>query len=89
MSDEVRVERQGPVTTVIIDRPNARNAVNGPTAAQLVTAFEEFDADDSASVAVLWGDNGTSARAPISRRSEHRSPTSCTAQGPVRWGRRE
>jgi len=59
MSDEVRVERQGPVTTVIIDRPNARNAVNGPTAAQLVTAFEEFDADDSASVAVLWGDNGT------------------------------
>src|SRR4029077_3309141 len=59
MSDEVRVERQGPVTTVIIDRPNARNAVNGPTAAKLVTAFEEFDADDSASVAVLWGDNGT------------------------------
>ncbi len=59
MSDEVRVERQGPVTTVIINRPAARNAVNGPTAAQLVAAFEEFDADDSASVAVLWGDNGT------------------------------
>jgi enoyl-CoA hydratase/carnithine racemase len=59
MSDEVRVERQGPVTTVIIDRPAARNAVNGPTAAKLVAAFEEFDADDSASVAVLWGDNGT------------------------------
>lgn len=59
MSDEVRVERRGPVTTVIIDRPNARNAVNGPTAAQLVAAFEEFDADDSASVAVLWGDHGT------------------------------
>ncbi len=59
MSDEVRVERQGPVTTVIIDRPAARNAVNGPTAAKLVAAFEEFDADDSASVAVLWGGNGT------------------------------
>ncbi|MGE5695543.1 MAG: crotonase/enoyl-CoA hydratase family protein [Candidatus Sericytochromatia bacterium] len=59
MTDEVRVERQGPVTTVIINRPAARNAVNGPTAAQLVAAFEEFDADDSASVAVLWGDNGT------------------------------
>ncbi|MDT5013232.1 MAG: enoyl-CoA hydratase [Mycobacterium sp.] len=59
MSDEVRVERLGPVTTVIIDRPAARNAVNGPTAAKLVTAFEEFDADERAKVAVLWGDNGT------------------------------
>ncbi|MFZ0835637.1 MAG: crotonase/enoyl-CoA hydratase family protein [Mycobacterium sp.] len=59
MSDEVRVERQGPVTTVIINRRAARNAVNGPTAAQLVAAFEEFDSDESASVAVLWGDNGT------------------------------
>jgi enoyl-CoA hydratase len=59
MSDEVHVERQGPVTTVIIDRPAARNAVNGPTAEKLLAAFEEFDADDSASVAVLWGANGT------------------------------
>src|SRR6201997_5623769 len=59
MSDEVRVEKNGPVTTVVIDRPHARNAVNGPTAAQLVTAFEEFDADTEASVAVLCGDNGT------------------------------
>src|ERR1700759_4758419 len=59
MSDPVRVERIGPVTTVILNRPEARNAVNGPTAAALFAAFEEFDADDSASVAVLWGDNGT------------------------------
>src|ERR1700737_993721 len=59
MSDEVRVEKEGPVTTVTINRPNARNAVNDPTAAGLVAAFEEFDADDEASVAVLWGDNGT------------------------------
>ena len=55
----VRVERNGPVTTVIMNRPEARNAVNGPAAAALFTAFEEFDRDDSASVAVLWGDNGT------------------------------
>ena len=55
----VRVERKGPVTTVIINRPAARNAVNGPTAAALFEAFQEFDADDSAAVAVLWGDNGT------------------------------
>ncbi|HEX7428171.1 MAG TPA: crotonase/enoyl-CoA hydratase family protein [Mycobacterium sp.] len=55
----MRVERNGPVTTVIMDRPAARNAVNGPAAAELVAAFDEFDGDDSASVAVLWGDNGT------------------------------
>lgn len=55
----VRVERNGPVTTVILDRPHARNAVDGPTAAALYQAFDEFDRDDTASVAVLWGDNGT------------------------------
>jgi enoyl-CoA hydratase len=58
-SGGVRVERNGPVTTVIMNRPEARNAVNGPAAAALLEAFEEFDRDDSASVAVLWGDNGT------------------------------
>ena len=59
MSDPVRVERNGPVTTVILNRPEARNAVNGPTATGLFAAFEEFDRDDTASVAVLWGDHGT------------------------------
>jgi enoyl-CoA hydratase len=59
MSGGVRVERDGPVTTVIMNRPEARNAVNGPAAAELYAAFDEFDKDDSASVAVLWGDNGT------------------------------
>lgn len=55
----VRVERNGPVTTVVLDRPHARNAVDGPTALALYEAFDEFDRDDSASVAVLWGDHGT------------------------------
>lgn len=55
----VRVEKQGPVTTVILDRPHARNAVNGPTALALYEAFDEFDRDEAASVAVLWGDHGT------------------------------
>jgi len=59
MSDPVRVERHGAVTTVILNRPGARNAVNGPTATALFEAFDEFDRDDSASVAVLWGDHGT------------------------------
>lgn len=58
-SGGVRVEKSGPVTTVIMNRPAARNAVNGPAAAELHAAFNEFDKDDSAAVAVLWGDNGT------------------------------
>ena len=59
MAGGVRVERSGAVTTVIMDRPQARNAVNGPAAAELYAAFDEFDHDETASVAVLWGDNGT------------------------------
>lgn len=59
MTDPVRVERNGAVTTVILNRPEARNAVDGPTAAALYQAFHEFDRDDTASVAVLWGDHGT------------------------------
>ncbi len=55
----VRIERAGPVTTVIIDRPDRRNAVDGPTAAALADAFRAFDADEDADVAVLWGAGGT------------------------------
>jgi len=57
-SDAVRVEREGPVTTVVIDRPARRNAIDGPTAAALADAFREFDADASAAVAVLHGAGG-------------------------------
>ncbi|MET7515967.1 crotonase/enoyl-CoA hydratase family protein [Streptomyces sp. NPDC005480] len=55
----VRVERRGHVTTVVLSRPDVRNAVDGPTAAELAAAFKEFDADESARVAVLWGEGGT------------------------------
>ncbi|MFI7343717.1 crotonase/enoyl-CoA hydratase family protein [Streptomyces sp. NPDC050085] len=55
----VRVEREGPVTTVVLSRPGARNAVDGPTAAQLADAFREFEADETARAAVLWGEGGT------------------------------
>ncbi|MEU9398842.1 crotonase/enoyl-CoA hydratase family protein [Streptomyces sp. SID4985] len=55
----VRVERKGFVTTVVLSRPEARNAVDGPTAAELAAAFKAFEADDGARVAVLWGEGGT------------------------------
>ncbi len=55
----VRVERSGPVTTVILNRPAVRNAVDGPTAAALAEAFSDFDADPDSAVAVLVGEGGT------------------------------
>lgn len=55
----VRVERSGPVTTVVLDRPEKRNAVDGPTAVALADAFRTFEADDTQHVAVLHGDGGT------------------------------
>lgn len=58
MSEAVRIEREGPVTTVLLSRPERRNAVDGPTAAALADAFREFDADDDAAVAVLHGEGG-------------------------------
>ncbi len=55
----VRIERDGPVTTVILDRPDRRNAVDRETARQLADSFREFERDDEARVGVLWGDHGT------------------------------
>ena len=55
----VRVERVGGITTVILDRPAAKNAVDRDTAEQLAAAFRAFDADASSPVAVLYGDHGT------------------------------
>ena len=55
----VATERDGAVTIVTINRPEVRNAVDGPTAAGLIDAFREFDTDPEASVAVLTGAGGT------------------------------
>src|SRR4051812_7762924 len=55
----VRIEKQGPVTTVVLSRPQARNAVDPDTARELADAFRAFEADPEASVAVLWGEGGT------------------------------
>jgi enoyl-CoA hydratase len=57
-SPSVRVEQNGPVTTVILDRPEVRNAVDRKTAQALAEAFRAFDADPNALVSVLIGDHG-------------------------------
>lgn len=57
--DEVLVERNGPVTTAIINRPEARNACRVATVKALHDAFMAFAAEDEAKAAVLTGQGGT------------------------------
>ncbi len=59
MRASVLIERDGPVTTVILNRPDVRNAVDRPTAKALAEAFLQFENDQGANVAVLWGAGGT------------------------------
>lgn len=54
----VRIERDGAVAVITLDRPEVRNAIDGPTAAQLAAAVREFEADDSARTAILYGSGG-------------------------------
>ncbi len=54
----VRIERDGSVTTVILCRPDARNAIDRQAAEELAQAFRDFDADDDARVGVLFGEGG-------------------------------
>ncbi len=78
----VRVERSGAVTTVILHRPEVRNAVNGPTALALAEAFRAFEADDGAHVAVFWGEGGVfCAGADLKAYADGHDPTLKTEGG--------
>src|SRR6059036_1572706 len=55
MPDEVRYERIGAAAVLTIDRPERRNAVDGPTAEALKAGYHRFEADDDARVLVLTG----------------------------------
>ncbi len=65
MTETVRVERDGAIVTVILDRPEVRNAVDRPTAEALCEAFRTFDADDSAPSRCYGAPAARSAPAPI------------------------
>ncbi len=85
----VTTAKSGPVTTVILSRPERRNAVDRDTADALVAAFQAFEADDTAHVAVLFGDGGTfCAGADLVAVSEGRpnrlEPTGPGPMGPTR-----
>ena len=85
----VRVEKSGAVTTVVLARPERRNAVDRDTADALVAAFEAFERDDDARVAFLFGEGGTfCAGADLVAASEGRmnriEPTGPGPMGPTR-----
>ncbi|MFH1242993.1 MAG: crotonase/enoyl-CoA hydratase family protein [Pseudomonadota bacterium] len=54
----IETEKDGPVTTITINRPGVRNAVDRPTAEELAEAFRRFEVDEEARVAVLTGAGG-------------------------------
>jgi len=59
MSDKILVEKNGPVTTIVINRPHARNALDREASLELAAAIRAFEADPDAKVAVLTGAQGT------------------------------
>ena len=54
----VYVEKEGPVTTIVLSRPEVRNAVDRDAAKELADAFHSFKVDEEARVAVFSGDQG-------------------------------
>ena len=85
----VRIEKKGSVTTVILHRPEVRNAVDGPTAEALAAAFREFEADAEARVGVLFGEGGTfcagaDLKAVAEGRLPHLAPEGDGPMGPSR-----
>ncbi|HZR44875.1 MAG TPA: crotonase/enoyl-CoA hydratase family protein [Ktedonobacteraceae bacterium] len=55
----ILTEKRGTTFVVTINRPEVRNAIDGPTASALARALREFDSDDALAVAVLSGSEGT------------------------------
>ncbi|CAN7682641.1 crotonase/enoyl-CoA hydratase family protein [Aquipseudomonas alcaligenes] len=83
----IRVEKNGPVTTLTIDRPQVRNAVDRPTAEALADALRAFEADDAARVAVLTGAGGTFCAgadlAAVAEDGERRNRLEVDGDGPM------
>jgi enoyl-CoA hydratase len=79
----VHVARNGPVWTVVLDRPEVRNAVDRAAATALADAFRSFDAAPEASVAVLWGAGGTFCAGADLRALDNRLDPDLAADAPM------
>lgn len=82
----IEVVKQGPVTTVILNRPAARNAVDRETAQALTDAFLQFDDDENALAAVLYGDHGTFCAGADLKAVTRGTPNRLEADGPGPMG---
>jgi enoyl-CoA hydratase len=80
----VLIERQGAVATVVIDRPERKNAVDAQTSRDLADAFRAVDADGNVRAAVLWGAGGTfCAGADLKAIGSEGSRVKPTGDGPM------
>jgi enoyl-CoA hydratase len=79
----VRIEtREENVATIVLDRPQCKNAVDGPTAAALAAAFERFEAEPGWRAGVLFGEGGTfCAGADLTAMSDERRRNAVRADG--------
>jgi enoyl-CoA hydratase len=86
--DEVRYERRGAAALLTIDRPERRNAVDGPTAEALADGYRRFEADDGARVLVLTGggDEAFCAGADL-KNLESLGPRMADPAGPLGFSR--
>lgn len=78
----IEIDRQGPVWTLILQRPAQRNAVDRATAQALADGFRAFEADDTARAAVLWGAHGTFCAGADLKAFAHGDPNRLEAPRP-------
>jgi enoyl-CoA hydratase len=87
-SSAIRYERRGAAALITIDRPERRNAVDGPTAALLHEAYLRFEADDEARVLILTGAGGVSFCAGADlKATETMAPRLMSQEGPMGFTR--
>lgn len=90
MSDPVLYERRGAAAVLTINRPEARNAVNGAVAAALLDGYRRFEADGDAMVLVLTGAGdqafcaGADLKAIDTVRDRHEGPLGFTRLTPTK-----
>jgi enoyl-CoA hydratase/carnithine racemase len=88
-SDQVTYERLGAAAVLTIDRPERRNAVDGPTADLLAEGYEKFEADDEARVLILTGAGGVSFCAGADLKAiDTLGPRLAASGGPLGFTRR-
>jgi enoyl-CoA hydratase len=87
--DQVTYERRGAAAVLTIDRPERRNAVDGPTADLLAEGYERFESDDEARVLILTGAGGVAFCAGADLKAiDTLGPRLAASGGPLGFTRR-